>query len=137
MPQLAKWEPGAALLVAVLKVGLEEFIYLKKTISNSPAYFVNGNLFAGTQGKYIFLRLNKADRDYLLDSYEDSTLLEPVIGRTTKEYATVPYGLYSDTEAFRCWLKRAYDYTAALPPKIGIAPEAPRNPAARKRIRSP
>jgi hypothetical protein len=137
MPQLAKWEPGSPVLEVVLTVGLEEFIFLKKKISNSPAYFINGNLFAGTQGKWIFLRLNKADRDYLLDSYENSTLLEPVIGRTANEYVTVPYTLYSDTEAFQCWLKRAYDYTAALPPNIGISPEAPRKPVARKQRKSP
>jgi hypothetical protein len=137
MPQLANWEPGTPALEAVLTVGLEEFICLKKKISNSSAYFINGNLFAGTQGKDIFIRLNKADRDYLLDSYENSTLLEPVIGRTANEYVTVPHALYSDIEAFQCWLKRAYDYTAALPPKIGISPAAPCKPAARKRNKSP
>jgi hypothetical protein len=132
MPRLAKWEPGASIPSAVLTNGLEDFVYLKKKMSDSPAYFVNGNLFAGTQGTYIFLRLNEADRDYLLDSYENSTLLEPVVGRTEQEYITVPHALYSDAEAFRCWLKRAYDYTAALPPKIGMSQEAPRQPAARK-----
>ncbi len=82
-----------------------------------PAYFVNGNMFAGIFGDKLFLRLSVADITEITKSYKDVTTFEPMRGRPVKGYVFIPKAVYSDDAVFDKWLKKSIKYVTALPPK--------------------
>lgn len=77
---------------------------------------VNGHMFTmfSTQAE-LGLRLSKEDREEFLEAY-DTTLLESY-GTVMKEYARVPDGMLTDTDALAPWLQRSYEYALSLKPK--------------------
>lgn len=84
------------------------------------ASFVNGQMFAGLFEASMMLRLAETDRAKL-----GAPAFEPVPGRPMKEYVRLPDSLLAERTELRRWVKRGFDYAAALPPKV-------RKPAAKK-----
>jgi len=78
--------------------------------------FVHGNMFAGALGDRIFLRLPDPDLQRLLRE-PGGGAFEPVKGHAMKGYATVPKAWNENPEKVRGWMRRAVDWTAAMPPK--------------------
>jgi TfoX/Sxy family transcriptional regulator of competence genes len=89
---------------------------VKRPMFGCPAYFVNGNMFAGAHQESIILRLAPEDREALLTE-PGAAPFTPMPGRTMKEYVSVPRPIYESDEAFRPWLDKAHKYAASLPGK--------------------
>ena len=80
------------------------------------AAFINGNMFAGTFGSDIALRLSTEARAELLRE-EGASVFEPMPGRPMKEYVMLPSPWLNDPEKVRRWVSRALEWAAQLPPK--------------------
>ena len=76
------------------------------------ATFVNGQMFAGLFEASMMLRLAESDRAKL-----GAPAFEPMPGRPMKEYVRLPESIVVDRTALRRWVKRGFEFAAALPPK--------------------
>jgi TfoX/Sxy family transcriptional regulator of competence genes len=83
----------------------------------SPAFFVNGNMFAGAYGDYLFLRLSEEDRTEMMKSYSEVVPFEPLPGRIMKEYVSIPESVFCDETEFRVWIGKAHAYASTLKQK--------------------
>lgn len=90
-----------------------------KKMFGYPAYFFNGNMFAGVHGDKLFLRLSSADMAEITTVYKNVTAFEPMPGRAMKGYVVLPKPLYSDDKIFAEWLDKSINYVSSLPPKHG------------------
>lgn len=81
-----------------------------------PCAFVNGNMFAGTHEHRLIVRLAEEQRDALL-ALPGAGRFEPMPGRVMREYVVVPLDMLADRAALAHWLRRSFDYAAALAPK--------------------
>lgn len=79
------------------------------------AAFVNGNMFTGLFGQELFVRLSEEDRARLVE--EGGTAFEPMPGRSTKEYVSLPPTWRDDADSTRTWIERSREWAATLPPK--------------------
>lgn len=82
-----------------------------------PCCFIGGNMFTGTFGVNIFIRLGEKDRKRALEAHGDMKAFEPVPGRKMGEYLVVPEEVRLDAAAFDDLLKRSVEYARSLPPK--------------------
>ena len=98
---------------------------VEKKMFGQLAGFVNGNMFMGTFGDQIQVRLSAAGRDEALRA--GAIPFEPM-GRAMKEYVVLPLEIVEDSEALESWVGRAYDFAAALPAKLP-RPRAPKRTA--------
>ena len=55
-----------------------------KKMFGYPAYFINGNMFAGVHGDKLFLRLSDADSVDIMKNCSEVTSFEPMPGRAMK-----------------------------------------------------
>jgi TfoX/Sxy family transcriptional regulator of competence genes len=94
---------------------VDERIVVRK-IFGQPGAFVNGNLFAGTFGGDLFVRLSAADVERAR-AIRGSRPFEPMPGRPMKNYVVLPPALLRDSLRAREWVQRAVEFGAALPPK--------------------
>ena len=78
--------------------------------------FVNGNMFAGLFGNDLFVRVSEESRKELLDK-KGASLLEPMKGKSMKEYVVIPKAWRNQPEIVRLWVTRSLDWTSRLPPK--------------------
>jgi TfoX/Sxy family transcriptional regulator of competence genes len=88
----------------------------KKPMFGHLAGFVNGNMFAGTFGEDLIVKLPPADRDELL-SIDGAAPFCPS-GRPMGGYVTLPRAWKSQRELAREWIERGYAFVATLPPKV-------------------
>jgi TfoX/Sxy family transcriptional regulator of competence genes len=79
------------------------------------AAFINGNMFAGTFGQDVFVRLDEHHRLELLAA-PGAMPFAPMKGRVMAEYVQLPRATDASTTA--SWVARALEWTATLPPKI-------------------
>ena len=117
MQQPMKWEKASPELGKLLEEAATGLHVEKKIMFGAPVYTVNRNMFTGVHQSNIFLRLSEADRKKIVSVYDEASPFEPVRGHVMKEYVAVPPSLYEDRDAFQMWLRRAYDFTSALPAK--------------------
>jgi TfoX/Sxy family transcriptional regulator of competence genes len=82
-----------------------------------PAYFINGNMFAGVFADKLFLRLSDEDIALIIKKRKDVTPFEPMKGRPMKGYVFLPKTAYSDDTFFDEWLDKSVKYVSTLPPK--------------------
>ena len=87
-----------------------------------PAYFTNGNLFAGVHQSSLMLRLPAEGRDEV--AVLGGGPFEPMPGRPMKEYVVLPPALLADATATAAWVRRGAEYAASLPPKAKKARRA-------------
>ena len=115
------WEkPSPALVTklddAVASAAQEAGVQVElKPMFGCPAYFTNGNLFAGVWQSSLMLRLPE-------DGRAEATALgggpfEPMPGRPMKEYVVLPPSALDDGDALSSWVRRGAEYAASLPPK--------------------
>jgi TfoX/Sxy family transcriptional regulator of competence genes len=79
-----------------------------------PCAFVNKNMFCGTFGKSIMVRLSEERRGELME--KGWKQFEPMPGRPMKEYLLVPESALKGKEA-PAVMKESLEYAAGLPPK--------------------
>jgi TfoX/Sxy family transcriptional regulator of competence genes len=87
-----------------------------------PSGVVNGNMFGGLFEQYVVLRLGADDLRVIVTDY-GAQRFEPM-GRPMTGYVTVPPAIVEEPQRLREWLQRAFEYTAALPPKEKKPPKA-------------
>ena len=80
-----------------------------------PAAFANGNMVTGLHQDDWMLRLDELGRAGL--AKQGARVFEPTPGEPMREYMVLPPALQGDPSALARWVKRAFDYTSALPPK--------------------
>lgn len=111
MPAFEKTPPKVA---AAFEAALPRGAELRKMFGY-PAFFSGGNMFAGTFGPNVVVRLPDDERAKALT--EGCSKFEPMPGRPMKEYVTVPAKAVADPVALRRWIGRAAAYGASLPAK--------------------
>jgi TfoX/Sxy family transcriptional regulator of competence genes len=78
---------------------------------------VNGHMFAGLWADTACVRLPEDSRAEAL-ALKGSSIFDPMgNGRTMKDMVVLPPKVFQDAAALRGWMRRAFDYTATLPPK--------------------
>jgi hypothetical protein len=82
-----------------------------------PAYFINKNMLIGLFQDKVFARLSDQQLASLRPKFPLIANLEPIPGRTMKDYYTLPKALYEDPVAFKDLIQVSADYTRSLPPK--------------------
>jgi TfoX/Sxy family transcriptional regulator of competence genes len=78
---------------------------------------VNGQMFAGLFGRGAIVKLSSADQKTAL-AIDGAEPFDPMgNGRVMHDTILLPESLMGDRGELRGWLRRALDYTAALPGK--------------------
>jgi TfoX/Sxy family transcriptional regulator of competence genes len=112
------WKKPSLELSGVLDRALEGLDCRSKPMFGCPAYFVNDTWFAGVHEDHLLCRLPPDDQDRLMATHADAALFEPMPGRPMKEFMILPEAVWSDAAQLQGWLRRSFDYSAALPPKV-------------------
>jgi TfoX/Sxy family transcriptional regulator of competence genes len=94
------------------------------------AGFVNGNMFSGTFGAQVFVRLPEPDRAELL-AVPGASVFTPMEGRPMSEYVVMPESWRDAPEEAEAWVARSLAWAAGLPPKEP-KPKKPSREAGRK-----
>jgi TfoX/Sxy family transcriptional regulator of competence genes len=88
-----------------------------------PCAFVNGNMFIGLFEDRIMFRLGAADRERAL---AEGAVPFEAMGRSMKEYVTLPPNLQSDPSRVNSLAGHALKYASGLPPKQPKSPKTKR-----------
>jgi TfoX/Sxy family transcriptional regulator of competence genes len=80
------------------------------------AAFVNGNMFAGTFGTEVFVRLSDEEGLSLLKE-KGATKFSPMPGRPMKSYIVIPPSWANDEAKARVWVAKSLSWATAMPPK--------------------
>lgn len=88
------------------------------------AAFIHGQMFSGTFGADLIVRLDEQGRRELL-TIEGAKPFEPMKGRPMKEYVMLPRAWVDDRAKAGRWIARALAWTSTLPPKAAqVKPQA-------------
>jgi TfoX/Sxy family transcriptional regulator of competence genes len=87
-----------------------------KPMFGHVAGFVNGNMFAGTFGKHVFVRLSEKDAPLLMKE-KGAGPFSPMEGRPMKGYTVIPDSWDENPAKARAWVSKALEWTGAVPPK--------------------
>ena len=87
---------------------------LERKMFGQPCAFVHGNMFMGVCEDLFWVRLGPAHR---ADAVAAGAEPFSPLGRTMREYVTLPPSVLVDPDATRSWVDRAYAYACTLPPK--------------------
>ncbi len=111
------WEKPSPELSRILDEASRPFAVIeRRKMFGCPAFYINGNMFAGVYGQQLFLRLPAEDREALQRDLA-ARPFEPIPGRPMKEYLAMPEGVWSDTAAMDEWMRRSVEFVSGLPPK--------------------
>jgi TfoX/Sxy family transcriptional regulator of competence genes len=111
------WERPSPDLTRILEEAAEPFAVIeRRKMFGCPAYYINGNMFAGVYGTQLFLRLPAGSRAEL-QSDLGAKPFEPIAGRPMKEYVAMPQGIVNDTAALDEWMRRSVEFVSGMPPK--------------------
>jgi TfoX/Sxy family transcriptional regulator of competence genes len=113
-PTMPKTDPKTAALFQAL-VPADDRVTVRPMFGHSAA-FVNGNMFAGTFGSQVFVRIDEAGRAELL-AIPGAAPFAPMPNRPMKEYVQVPSSLLAEPSTAKTWVVRALEWTATLPAK--------------------
>jgi TfoX/Sxy family transcriptional regulator of competence genes len=112
-----EWKKAPEELVEFLVQKMKNINCDYRKMFGYPAYFINGNMFAGLFGDSLFLRFSKPEREEILKTNSEAKHFEPMTGRTMKEYVVIPKSIYSKDALFSKWLNKSVKYASSLPPK--------------------
>ena len=112
-----EWKKAPEELVQFLAEKMKDVNCEHRKMFGYPAYFVNGNMFAGIHGETLFLRLSDSDLKKIMDAYSAVTFFEPMLGRQMKGFVAIPKTFYSKGLLFGEWLDKSVRYASSLPPK--------------------
>jgi TfoX/Sxy family transcriptional regulator of competence genes len=112
-----EWKKAPEELVKFLAQKMKNVKCEFRKMFGYPAYFINGNMFAGIHGETLFLRLSDSDVEKLTKTHRGVSFFEPMLGRPMKGYVAVSKSFYSDDSLFSEWLEKSVRYVSSLPPK--------------------
>ncbi len=111
------WEKPSPELTRILEEASAPFAVVeRRKLFGCPAYYVNGNMFAGVYGQRLFLRLPLEDRVRLRDGM-GAVPFEPIAGRPMKEYLEMPEAVWGNETSLDEWVRRSVEFVSSLPPK--------------------
>jgi TfoX/Sxy family transcriptional regulator of competence genes len=111
------WEKPSPELSRILDEAAEPFAIIeRRKMFGCPAFYINGNMFAGVYGQQLFLRLPPEART-LLETETTARPFEPMPGRPMTEYVAMPEAIWSDSVAMEEWMRRSVEFVGAMPPK--------------------
>ena len=112
-----KWEKAPEELKVLIERVLAGIDCEKRPMFGYPAFFINGNMFAGLFQSSLFIRLSPAQVTHLTQKHPTISPLEPMPERPMKEYFVIPKALYRREEAVRAVAAEAAEYVRSLAPK--------------------
>ena len=112
-----EWKKAPEELVEFLAKKMENVNSEFKKIFGYPAYFINGNMFAGIHGDKLFIRLSELEVEEIMNAHSNVTCFEPMPGRPMTGYVVLPKPVYSNEKLFDNWLDKSVKYVLTLPPK--------------------
>jgi len=107
-------DPNVAALFETL-LPTDERVVIRPMFGHKAA-FVSGNMFTGTFGKHVFVRLDEPSRAELL-AIAGAKPFEPMKGRPMTEYVQLPESFLNQPPIAKVWLERALRWTSTLPAK--------------------
>jgi TfoX/Sxy family transcriptional regulator of competence genes len=87
-----------------------------KPMFGHAAAFVNGNLFAGTFGTQVFVRLSEQDGVILMKA-KGASGFSPMEGRPMRGYIVMPSSWAKEPGKARSWVAKSLEWTSKIPPK--------------------
>jgi TfoX/Sxy family transcriptional regulator of competence genes len=87
-----------------------------KPMFGQASAFLNGNMFAGTFGKQVFVRLSEEDVAVLMKE-KGASYFAPIEGRQMKGYVVFPSSWTREPAKARPWVAKSLDWVGAMPPK--------------------
>jgi TfoX/Sxy family transcriptional regulator of competence genes len=97
---------------------------------------VNGQMFAGLFGRGAIAKLSAADQRAAL-AIDGASMFDPMgNGRVMRDTVFLPESVIDEPAELRRWLRKALDYTAALPAKA-TTKATPKTGAARRTAATP
>jgi TfoX/Sxy family transcriptional regulator of competence genes len=112
-----KFEKAPPELVEFLTSKMKDVKSDYRKMFGYPAYFINGNMFAGLFGDKLFLKLSESDIAEIKKACKGLSDLEPMPGRPMKGYVAIPKSVYSDDASFADWLSKSIKFGSSLPRK--------------------
>jgi len=112
-----EWKKAPEELVAFLAEKMKVVNCDYRKMFGYPAYFINGNMFAGIHGEKFFLRLSEAEVGKIMKGHSDVTFFEPMPGRPMKGYIVLPKSVYENDALFAQLLKKSVEFASTLLPK--------------------
>ncbi|HEY4181397.1 MAG TPA: TfoX/Sxy family protein [Kofleriaceae bacterium] len=93
-----------------------------KQMFGAAVGMVNGQLFGGLWGNSIMVKLSPADSKEAA-KLDGTYPFDPMqTGRQMMSALVLPDDVVDEPDEMRAWLKKAFEYTATLPPKRKKAP---------------
>jgi TfoX/Sxy family transcriptional regulator of competence genes len=117
MGAIMEWKKAPEELVQFLAQKMKSIKCEYKKMFGYPAYFINGNMFAGVHGDKLFIRLPELDMREIMNAQLGVRVFEPMPGRKMAGYVVLPKPVYSDDRLFDKWLDKSVKYASTLPPK--------------------
>ena len=112
-----KWEKAPEELKVLIERVMAGIDCEKRPMFGYPAFFINGNMFAGLFQSFLFIRLSPTQVTDLTQKHPTISPLEPMPGRPMKEYFVIPEALYRQEGAAKAVAAEAAAYVRALPTK--------------------
>jgi TfoX/Sxy family transcriptional regulator of competence genes len=109
-----EWKKAPTELVEFLADKMTNVNCDYKKMFGYPAYFINGNMFAGIHSNKLFIRLSEADIADIKKNFKDVTSFEPMPGRPMKGYIVLPKTVYSDNKLFSELIDKSVNYASSL-----------------------
>jgi TfoX/Sxy family transcriptional regulator of competence genes len=113
-----KWAKAPDELKILLEEVMKGFDCQKRLMFGYPAYFINGNMFAGLFQDQLFLRLSEAQVLELRAAYPTIANLEPMPGRPMREYWVIPKEIHGRPAELAEIIGESADHTRVLAPKV-------------------
>jgi TfoX/Sxy family transcriptional regulator of competence genes len=112
-----EWKKAPEELVQFLAQKMKNVKCEYRKMFGYPAYFINGNMFAGIHGETLFLRLSEADVKEIMKTNRGIAFFEPMPGRPMKGYVALTKSFYSNASLFGELLEKSVKYVSSMPPK--------------------
>jgi TfoX/Sxy family transcriptional regulator of competence genes len=112
-----EWKKAPEELVQFLAQKMKSVNCDYRKMFGYPAYFINGNMFAGIHGINLFIRLSESEVEEIMNANLNVTCFEPMPGRAMVGYVVIPKPVYSDDKLFSKWLDKSVKYASTLPQK--------------------
>ena len=131
-PTMPKSDPKIASLFGTLLPA--DVRVATRPMFGHKAAFVNENMFTGTFGRHVFVRLDEPSRAELL-TVAGARPFEPMKERPMREYVQLPESVLNEPSAAKTWLERAIHWTSTLPAKGSKKGGATSGRASRTKVR--
>lgn len=112
-----EWKKTPDKLVKFFEKKVADVKCEKRKMFGYPCCFINNNMFIGTHGENLVLRLGDEDRKMAMAAHKDIVTFEPLPGRKMGEYVVVPERVREDDTLFDRLLKQSVKYASSLPAK--------------------